>query len=236
MEQFIYHNIFQTKGVEYIIIIAFLLLLVPFWKFVNRKKRIVKVIRRTLGILSAEVLKAPSGLLFNRNHTWAHLGKSGIAQVGVDDWLQHVTGNSKLGFLKDPGDHVKKGEPLMEIKNNGKALRIPSPISGKVVNTNNNLIETPEIIEDDPYNEGWVYKIQPDDWKSETNNFIIGEETGKWFKSELERLKDFVAVSLGNNSPQASMVVMQEGGELRDHPLTDMPKEVWQDFQKEFLD
>lgn len=236
MEKFIYHNIFQTKGIEYIIIIAFLILLVPFWWFVNRKSRVVQAIKKSLGILKPENLKAPEGIFYNKNHTWAHLQKSGVAEVGLDDWLIHIIGNIDFGFLKNEGEEIKKGETLFEIQNNGKSLKIPSPISGKIINANSHIGHEPQTLMNDPYNKGWIYEIEPANWKAETSSFMVGEEVRNWFKNELLRFKDFVAHSVSKNSPQVSMVVLQEGGELRDNPLNDLPGEVWKDFQKEFLD
>jgi len=64
----------------------------------------------------------------------------------------------------------------------------------------------------------------------------MGTEAKKWLKQELVRFKDFVAVSLGDNSPLTSMVILQEGGELLDYTLAGLSEEVWHDFQKEFLD
>lgn len=57
-----------------------------------------------------------------------------------------------------------------------------------------------------------------------------------WTKMELKRLKDFLAGSVSKYSPEVSMVTLQDGGELIDRPLSDLPDEVWHDFQKSFLD
>jgi len=81
-----------------------------------------------------------------------------------------------------------------------------------------------------------LYKIEPSHWKDETSDFYMGHEAKKWLKQELVRFKDFVAVSLGDNSPLTSMVILQDGGELIDYTLVELSEAVWHDFQKEFLD
>jgi glycine cleavage system H protein len=51
----------------------------------------------------------------------------------------------------------------------------------------------------------------------------------------LERFKDFLASSMAKYSPDPSKIILQDGGELRDQPLSDLPQEIWQDFQQNFL-
>jgi hypothetical protein len=53
---------------------------------------------------------------------------------------------------------------------------------------------------------------------------------------DLARFKDFIAITMSRLSPEMSMVVLQEGGELSDNPLSEMPNEIWRDFQDQFLD
>lgn len=236
MDGFTYYDIFQTKGIEYLIIIAFLALIVPFWVFVNKKKNIVALVQNSLGILTTALLKIPQGIFYSKNHTWTYLEKSGSAEIGIDDWLMHIAGKAKFTQLKQAGDEIKKGELMTEMVNKGKVLRLYSPISGKVLETNHRAEEAPQLISNQPYTEGWLYKLEPNNWKAETHNFYVGKEAKKWFNQELARFKDFAASSLGENSPIPSTLILQEGGELRDQPLSEFSETVWKDFQKEFLD
>jgi glycine cleavage system H protein len=235
MDQFTYTNIFETKGTEYLVIISFFAILIPFWLILNRKVSIKKKFQEVLGILSVNVLRIPQGLFFSKNHTWTHLEKSGEARVGLDDLLLHITGEVKFSKLKNPGEIINKGDLLAEIDQNGKLLSIFSPISGKIVNTNSNLNENSEMVITDPYGVGWIYKIKPSDWKAETGAYYLAEEATNWSKRELERFKDFLAESMMKYSPETPVMAMQDGGELRDNILSEMPEEVWKDFQKSFL-
>lgn len=233
MDGFSYLDIFQTKGVEYLLIIAFLILIIPFWIVINNKKVIVEKIKN-LGTLTLERLKIPKGIFYHQNHTWTFLEKSGLAEVGIDDLLLHLVGKVKFNFLNNEGDQVKKGELLTEIVSNGKLLRVYSPISGKILEINRKLSDNSELIEKSPYREGWLFKMEPANWFAETNNCIDGEKASGWFKNEIASIKDFLAETLAKNSP-ASSLVFQEGGELRDNVLAEMPAEVWNDFQQQFL-
>ncbi len=235
MENFRFVDIFATKGVEYLVVIGFLLSLIPFWLLISKQAKITKQLQNVLGILSAKILRIPQGLFFSRNHTWAHMEKSGVANVGLDDLLQHLTGEVKFYSLREPGDDIKKGDIMAEIKSNDKLLKIFSPISGKILKANAVLEDEPGIINEDPYGRGWLYKIKPTNWISDTYTCYFAEDATNFANSELERLKDFLVISNKKHSLEPAGVVLQEGGEIRDNVLTELPDGVWQDFQKEFL-
>lgn len=235
MDEFSYHNIFDTKGMEYLAVIAFLLLLIPFWLALNRKVSVKEQFRKAFGVLSTAVLSIPQGIFYSRHHTWAYLEKSGIAKVGLDDLLLHITGEVSINHLKHPGDPINKGDVIARIDQEGKSLNIFSPISGILINTNPGLKANPELLNADPYGKGWVYAIKPSNWVVEIPSFYLADEATIWLKKELERYKDFLAMNLKRYSPDNSMTILQDGGELSDNSLSGLPKEMWQDFQQEFL-
>ena len=235
MDGFSYHDIFATKGVEYLIIITFLVLLVPFWIVLNKQKEIGRRIQKALGFLSAGILRIPQGLFYSKNHTWIFMERSGTALVGLDDLLLHITGEVKFNNHKSPGDVIHKGELLTEIDQNGKLLKILAPVSGKITNINSAINENPGLLNEDPYGKGWIFKIKPTNWIAETKSCYFAEEATNWSALELERFKDFMAVSMKNYAPEPSMVILQDGGELTDHSLSAFSGEIWKDFEKEFL-
>jgi glycine cleavage system H protein len=236
MESFSRVDIFDTKGIEYIFVIGYLLFLIIFWNIANKHEKITKQVRKVINTLSAGILRIPQGLFYNRNHTWAHLEASGTASVGLDDFIQHLTGEIKLTNLKNPGEKIKKGELLTQIDKEGKQLRVFSPISGEIVDTNPTLDEDPGIINEDPYKKGWIYKVKPSDWKKETDSCLFAEDATEWATKELERFKDFLSRGpMEKFSAEPSMVLLQDGGELRENILSELPGEVWTDFQEKFL-
>lgn len=234
MDGFTYQNIFDTKGIEYIIIIAFLLLLIPFWIGLNKFSWNKSSIKKAIGALTANILRIPEGLFFSKNHTWAFLEKSGKAKIGLDDFMQHITGDVQFNYLKTANEEVKKGEPVAELIQNNKKLQVVSPISGTIDQTNENLNDHPDYYHEDPYELGWLCTIKPSSWIDETKSYYLAENAAEWAKKELSRFKDFLAVSVSKVEGKPA-VALQEGGELRDHILDEMPHEVWEDFQKEFL-
>jgi glycine cleavage system H protein len=236
MEGFSIVDIYDTKGMEYIFVIAYLLILIVFWKVAKNPQKVFQQIREAVSVLSAKILRIPQGIYFNKNHTWTHLGESGAAKVGLDDFLQHVIGNVRLTNLKNQGESIKKGELLAEVKQGRKVLKVYSPISGEVLEINSTLTENPEIINSDPYDQGWIYQIKPSNWVKETNTYFLADKATEWSKKEFVRFKDFLSRgAMRRFSTEPSMVLLQDGGEIRENVLSELPDEVWEDFQKEFL-
>lgn len=229
-------NIFETKGTEYLFVIGYLIVLIGFWALANKPVKVVPGIKKAIGILSEKVMNLPGGVFHSKNHTWTYLEPSGDAKVGMDGLLQNITGEVRFNALLNPGDYVKKGSMLAEIEHNGKKLKIPAPVSGEIMDVNPGLNESHDELMDDPYRKYWIYKVKPDNWVEETSRLYLGDDARKWIKKELERFRDFLAESMSKHSPQTAMYALQEGGELRSDTMSELPGEVWEDFQKSFLD
>jgi glycine cleavage system H protein len=235
MEGFTYTNIFETKGIEYLVIISFFAVLIPVWLIMNRKTKQQVKNGKLAGFITADSIRIPQGLFFSKYHTWAYLGSNGEAKVGLDDFLLRFTGEVTINHIKKPGEKIKKGDVLTLINKNGKNLRILSPISGEIQKANSSVFENHTALSTDPYKLGWMYSIKPSNWKTETNSYYLAEDATNWAKQELERFKDFLSVSLTKYMPQPVQVVLQDGGEIVDHALAELPEEIWDEFQDKFL-
>ena len=162
--------------------------------------------------------------------------KDGIVKVGIDDFLQHITGTLTKIKMKEPGEKIRKGEKILSIIRNGKQLNIYSPVSGIIRERNPGLLTDSSIMNSSPYSEGWVYMIEPKNWVRETEFLFMGEKYKEWLKDEFKRLKDFFTVSVMSDSSVYQHIILQDGGELSDNVLADLSPEVWEDFQTNFID
>lgn len=179
---------------------------------------------------------APKGLYFDKSHTWAFMEMDGYVRIGIDDFLQHITGPVTRIKMKDPGDMIKKGEKIFSIIQNGKQLAIHSPISGTIKAQNTILFSNTGTMNSSPYSEGWVYLVEPNNWIRESQFMIMAERYTEWLRYECSRLKDFFAVSLKVNKMEYAHIVLQDGGNIKDNILVDFGPEVWEDFQTSFID
>ncbi len=179
---------------------------------------------------------APKGLYFDKTHTWAFMEKDGMVKVGIDDFLQHITGTLTRIKMKESGEMVRKGEKILTIIRNGKQLDIYAPISGTIKEQNKKLISDTSAINTAPFSDGWIYVIEPKNWLREIQFLFMGENYREWLQDEFARLKDFFAASARSNSLVYQHIILQDGGELTDNVLADLEPEVWEDFQTKFID
>jgi glycine cleavage system H lipoate-binding protein len=187
-------------------------------------------------LLIENAIHVPRGLYFDKTHTWAFMEKDGNVKVGVDDFLQHITGKLSKIMMKEPGETVRKGEKIVTIIQNGKQLNLYAPISGTILQQNKLLMSDSSLINLSPYTDGWVYLIEPRNWRRESQFLLMGEKYIEWLRDEFVRLREFISASVKTNNLVYAHVVLQDGGELTDNVLSDMEPEVWEDFQTRFID
>lgn len=213
------------------------ILLVAFVRFKRKQK--ASVVSEDIAItpaLNVNSVAAPAGLYYDKTHTWAFMEKDGQVKIGIDDFLQHITGQLTQVKMKAAGEKVRKGEKIFTIVREGKQLEIYSPVSGYIRNYNEELLENPEKLNTSPYSDGWVYQIEPANWLRETRFMFMADKFRDWLDDEFTRLKDFLATSANSSSLVYNHIILQDGGELTDNVLADMEPEVWEDFQTKFID
>lgn len=178
----------------------------------------------------------PRGIYFGKTHTWAFMKKDGTVKIGIDDFLQHVTGSITRIELKKTGTKIKKGDTLITIIQKGKQLDIYSPISGTIKTGNESLYINPSLLNSAPFEAGWIYALEPANWSLEIQYLNMAEKYRLWLKKEFIRLKDFFAVTIKSDTPEYTLIALQDGGALKDNILADLGPEVWDDFQTKFID
>ena len=108
-------------------------------------------------------MDTPGDLRFAASHEWARLNDDGSVTIGISHHAQEQLGD--LVFVEVPEvDHVCTAEDGVAVVESVKAASdIYSPVAGKVVAINENLNDSPELINSDPYGDGWIFSIMPDD-------------------------------------------------------------------------
>ncbi|KAF0199777.1 MAG: phosphate transport system substrate-binding protein [Bacteroidetes bacterium] len=178
----------------------------------------------------------PKGLWFDKNHTWAFMESDGKVKIGIDDFIQHITGPITRVEMKNPGEKIKKGELLLSIVQSGKQLNMYAPVSGTILKQNETLNRMSSGMNDAPFTNGWVYMVEPSNWYRDIQVLEMAERYERFLRTEFLRVKDFLAATLKPESPEYAHVVLQDGGQLMDGVLSGFGPEVWEDFQTIFLD
>lgn len=104
----------------------------------------------------------PSGLKFLSSHEWVSIDGD-VATVGVTDHAQEQLGDLVFVELPEQGSAVIAGDSVAVIESVKAASDTYAPVSGEIIEVNSELEDSPERINDDPYGDGWMYKIQISD-------------------------------------------------------------------------
>lgn len=102
----------------------------------------------------------PKKLLYTSDHEWV-LIEDGIATIGITHHAQDQLGDIVyLGDLPEEGDNVAQGDTIGVVESVKATSDIYGPLTGSVTEVNSDLVESPELINSDPYGEGWIIKIE----------------------------------------------------------------------------
>ena len=205
---------------------------------VTRKKNITSVpVKPYAGgpVLDENSILLPKGMYFDKTHTWAFMEQDGYVKVGVDDFLLHMTGKVNRVKMKKTGERVKRGDEILSIMNNGKQLRLYSPVSGVIKELNPGLETDVELLNSAPYSNGWVYRVEPDNWRRENQLLFMGEKHRQFIQNEIIKIRDLLA-SLVHSEKIQLPLILQDGGTLRQGVLSDLGPEVWEEFQTIIID
>ncbi|MET0150799.1 MAG: glycine cleavage system protein GcvH [Acidimicrobiales bacterium] len=107
-------------------------------------------------------MNVPEDLRYSKDHEWARL-EEGRVRVGITDYAQDALGDVVFIELPDVGTTVKVDESFSEVESTKSVSDVYAPVAGTIVETNAELADTPERINEDPYGEGWICVIEPAD-------------------------------------------------------------------------
>ena len=115
----------------------------------------------------------PADLKYTKEHEWVRdLASAGTISMGITDFAQGALGDIVYVQLPKVGDSVVSGKVCGEVESTKSVSEIFAPVSGKVITINESLSNSPELINSDPYNAGWLVEIE----LSETPNDLLTPE------------------------------------------------------------
>lgn len=119
-------------------------------------------------------------------HTWAWLADEVV--VGADDLVPKVLGPIDQVDLPAEGRHVERGQPLFSVRHGERRIDLNAPVSGTVVGINTALREHPELINANPFEQGWVVRIRSENLPEDRRHLLIGRKAWTWFREEVDFL------------------------------------------------
>ena len=116
--------------------------------------------------------KVEEGIYYTKEHEWAKKLDDGKVAVGVDDYAQAQLHEIVYVELPEMNAEVGQGEALGAVESVKAVSDMYSPVGGKVVEVNESLLDIPEKINDTPYCEGWIAKLEPSNLDADLGNLM----------------------------------------------------------------
>lgn len=210
-------SIYPAKLLEYGLAIGYLLLFIPFWRYVQGGKKPAGAAANTTAHAGAARTAAPparraatgptwfqvpAGIHLHPGHTWARLEPDGLVAVGADDFAHKLVGVAKVG-LPELGEHVAQGEPAFTIGEGEKDVPMLSPMDGIVVAVNASVRERADGL-DDPYGTGWLFKVKAPRLAANLRQLLTDGPARRYMEEAEARIALRLAPELGQ--------VLQDGG------------------------
>jgi glycine cleavage system H protein len=107
-------------------------------------------------------MNVPEDLRYSKDHEWARLEGNRV-RVGITDYAQDALGDVVFIELPEIGSTVKLDESFSEVESTKSVSDVYAPLAGTIVEVNTDLADTPERLNEDPYGDGWICLIEPED-------------------------------------------------------------------------
>jgi len=227
MEGFTYIDIFATKGIEYLLVISFLLLFTFFWRMVSRPAKAIYEAAGSIVPAISEWFQFPEKVYYHQGHSWAIPESDNVVKVGIDDFAQKLVGKIDAIKLPQVGSEVTQGEKAWSLLAGSKTIDMLSPVDGKVLDINESLLRSPEGISKDPYGQSWLMKVQAPKISANLKNLLSGGLARKWMEGVRENLLARMNYNLG--------AVSQDGGVPVDGIARNLDREKWDAIVKEYF-
>ena len=106
-------------------------------------------------------MQIPEALKYAENHEWVRLEDDGMVVVGISDYAQDALGDIVYVDLPEVGRTVDAGEGFAEVESTKSVNDVYSPVAGEITAINEALFDSPELVNRDPYQQGWFVKVDP---------------------------------------------------------------------------
>jgi len=135
-----------------------------------------------IAMIEAGESKIKEGLYYTKDHEWAQIMEDGTVLVGISDYAQKELGDLAYVELPEVGKEVSKGDVLCEVESVKAVSEVYAPVSGEVIEVNEELEDAPEKINEDPY-DAWIAKIKPKNLEEELKDLMTAEKYAEYLES-----------------------------------------------------
>ncbi len=130
-------------------------------------------------------VEVAEGLYYSKDHVWLKI-ENGKCRVGIADHAQKQLKEIVVVDLLDEGDEVSQGDSFGEVESVKTVSDLISPISGTITEVNGELEDSPELVNESPYDEGWMIVVEPSDLDAELENLMNFDDAVEFYE-EIEK-------------------------------------------------
>lgn len=217
-------DIFATKGIEYLIVIAYLVVLIGAWRLLREPEAARAVAQRVP--LVGGWFHVRDDIYFHQGHSWAAPDEGDVLTVGMDDFARKLLGPPEAIELPEVGTRLKQGEHGWQIQVDSRSVDMLSPVDGEVIQINREVVRSPELVSE-PYDRGWLMKVRVPNRRRNLKNLLKGNLARAWMRETVETLRAMEAGQLG--------IVMPDGGVPVDGFVRVLAPENWDEVARKFL-
>lgn len=124
----------------------------------------------------------PEGLYYSKDYEWAKI-ENGKVRIGITDYAQKQLREIVYAELPTPGTTTKQNEPYGTVESVKAVSDLIAPLSGTIEQVNEEVQNKPELLNEDPYNKGWLIIITPTNLEEELKNLMDHNKAVEWHKS-----------------------------------------------------
>jgi len=130
--------------------------------------------------------EVPTGLFYTKEHEWAKVQTDNTVKIGITDYAQKSLHEIVYVELPEVGLTVNQMMPIGTVESIKSVAEVYSPISGEIIKVNEKLIDSPELVNKSPFNDGWIVIIKPKALNEELKRLMTPEQYAEFIRSLLE--------------------------------------------------
>ena len=130
-----------------------------------------------------------SDRFYNSNHLWSKQDETRQITVGMDELGLDSLGELAYLTLPSQGTLVEMGKAMGSMEAAKMTGELIAPVSGIVIEKNDKVLQNPLLVNEEPYGNGWLVKIEPTNWEEESETMVSGDKLPDWVEQEIERFE-----------------------------------------------
>jgi len=127
----------------------------------------------------------PDNLKYSKEHEWVMMVEDAVALIGITEFAQSELGDVVYVELPEVGEKITKDDPFGSVESVKAVSDLFAPVSGTVIEVNDSLPDSPELVNEDSYGDGWMIKVQMSD-KEELKDLLTPDEYAEYVERQQE--------------------------------------------------